>query len=319
MGACVNGRSISGTARIGRLARAFGLLLVVLGIAVAAFPFASDVYGRIVAEGNFSQAISEASGYDAVQVNAQMKRAEAFNRVMAGAESDAGQIEAQADNGYESQMTLADEILCWLDVPRLGLKVPVYRGSADEEVVAQRLMEGAVHMRQTSLPVGGASTHAVVTAHSGMRNASMFDNLGTLEPGDRFTLWVYGDALVYEMRSSEVVEPDEVAAHIGIESGRDLVTLVTCTPYGVNSHRLLVHAERVKASPPATTLPKMSDALRSPHVLLFLVALALAILVICAAVLAKGRRRSGNRIERRSSGPERCPSDPDAAGNGSRR
>ena len=295
---CARGNSAPGAGRLRRAVRGFGSLLVVCAIFVAAYPFVSDVYGRFAAERNFSQAVSQAGSYDTAQVSEQLHEAQLFNSDLAGEPDVVERLTTQADaNGYEAQMTLDDEIICWLDIPRLGLKVPVYRGSADGGVVEQRLMEGAVHMRETSLPVGGESTHAVITAHSGMRNASMFDNLGVLEPGDLFTLWVYGQPLVYEMSASEVVEPEEVPGHIGIQSGDDLVTLVTCTPYGVNSHRLLVHANRVQAAPPASTVPKMSDALRSPHVMLFMVAVALSALALCSIALAKIRR---NRAQRRT-------------------
>ena len=284
-------RPASGAGKARRAVRALGAVLVVCAIAIAAYPLASDVAGRIAAQRNFSEAAAQAQEYAPEQVGSQMADASAYNRGLAGALR--GQASADgAASDYDTQLTLADNVLCWLDIPRLALKIPVYRGSNDESVVAQRLMEGAVHLWGSSLPVGGASTRAVLTAHSGMRNASMFDDLGVLEPGDRFTLWVYGQPLVYEMQSSEVVEPNEVPSRIGIEAERDLVTLVTCTPYGVNSHRLLVHAQRVKASPPATTVPKMSDALRSPHVLLFAVALAFAIALVCSIALARHRRRS---------------------------
>ena len=279
-----------------RVVRGFGSLLVACAILVAAYPFVSDALDRFYSERSFSEAVSQAGSYDTALVNSQIREAELFNRSLAGARDAGRRLSTQADTrAYESQLTLNDEILCWLDIPRLGLKVPVYRGSADSSVVDQRLMEGAVHMRETSLPVGGESAHAVITAHSGMRNASMFDNLGLLEQGDRFTLWVYGQPLVYEMSGSEVVEPNDVGARIGVQAKRDLVTLVTCTPYGVNSHRLLVHAERVQAAPPASSVPKMSDALKSPHVMLFLVAIAFAAFAVCSIARTQLRRTRGRR------------------------
>ena len=106
-------------------------------------------------------------------------------------------------------------------------------------------MAGVGHLEGTSLPVGGASTHCVLTAHSGMRNLSMFDDIHSLEPGDLVLLHTMSKTLAYKMVDSEVVLPEEMES-LTIEPGADKVTLVTCTPYGVNDHRLLVHCVRTK-------------------------------------------------------------------------
>lgn len=106
-------------------------------------------------------------------------------------------------------------------------------------------MAGVGHLEGTSLPVGGTSTHCVLTAHSGMRNLSMFDDIHSLEPGDLVLLHTMNKTLAYRMVDSEVVLPGEMES-LTIEPGADKVTLVTCTPYGVNDHRLLVHCVRTK-------------------------------------------------------------------------
>ena len=110
------------------------------------------------------------------------------------------------------------------------------------------LMAGVGHVEGTSLPVGGESTHCVITAHSGMRNLRMFDDIRQLEPGDLVLLHTMGDVYAYRVVSSEVVWPDETSS-LAIAPGEDLLTLVTCTPYGVNDHRLLVHCERTDYVP----------------------------------------------------------------------
>ena len=109
-------------------------------------------------------------------------------------------------------------------------------------------MAGVGHVEGTSLPVGGESTHCVITAHSGMRNLRMFDDIRQLEPGDLVLLHTMGDVYAYRVVSSEVVWPDETSS-LAIAPGEDLLTLVTCTPYGVNDHRLLVHCERTDYVP----------------------------------------------------------------------
>ena len=127
----------------------------------------------------------------------------------------------------------------YVDIDAIDVHVPLYHGISDEV-----MRRGAGHMEQTSLPVGGPSTHAAVSAHRGEPGASYFKDLDLLAVGDTFSVTVYDQTLTYEVDQVLVVEPDDQTA-LAIEDGADLFTLVTCTPYGVNSHRLLVRGRRV--------------------------------------------------------------------------
>lgn len=135
------------------------------------------------------------------------------------------------------------EIMSRIRIPDIDVDLPVYHGTSD-----LALLRGAGHLRGTSLPVGGASTHAVITAHRGLAEATMFTHLDQVEVGDRFTLETFGQVLVYEVRQTQVVAPENSQA-LQAQEGRDLVTLVTCTPLGINSHRILVTGERILPTP----------------------------------------------------------------------
>lgn len=136
---------------------------------------------------------------------------------------------------------LADlPVMARLRVPRVGIDLPVRHGT-DDEVLAT----GVGHLYGTSLPVGGAGTHAVLTSHSGLPNATLFDPVHDIEVGDRIVVEVHGERLDYEVHGIEVVEPTQIEV-LGRRAGEDLLTLFTCTPYGVNSHRLMVEAHRVE-------------------------------------------------------------------------
>ena len=264
-----------------RVLLAASLLLISAAVVYAASFFVSDIVSQWRAEHEFTSMASRASAYDAAEVEAQIAKAQAYNRGVAGC-ADGGQ------EPYESQLSLAGgDVICWLEVPRLSLKVPVYRGSRDDDVVNERLMEGAVHVRGTSLPVGGDSTHAAITAHSGMRNARMFDQIDMLETGDSLVVHVLGEKLCYEVCGLETVTPEQ-AGELKVDSGQDLLTLVTCRPIGVNTERLLVHAKRT-GTMPAETLPRTADWLMSPRTLLFAGAMAVATAVLWAGVLAFAR------------------------------
>lgn len=134
-------------------------------------------------------------------------------------------------------------LMARLQIKKIDLDLPVYHGTSDETLLA-----GLGHLEGTSLPVGGEYTRSVITGHRGLANATMFTNLDKVEPGDTFTLEVFGQVLTYRVFDKKVVDPDETESLRAVE-GKDLVTLVTCTPLGINSHRILVTGERVTPTP----------------------------------------------------------------------
>lgn len=133
-----------------------------------------------------------------------------------------------------------DEVMARVVIPSLNSDLPVYHGTAEET-----LERGAGHLYGSSLPVGGEGTHAVITAHTGLSHATLWDNLVDIKEGDAFYINVVGETMKYEVREIRVVLPEETDSLTPVE-GKDLITLITCTPYGVNSHRLLVTGERVE-------------------------------------------------------------------------
>ncbi|MCD7764575.1 MAG: class C sortase [Lachnospiraceae bacterium] len=144
---------------------------------------------------------------------------------------------------YESLLNVAgDGIMGYVEIPKIDIKIPIYHGTDDEV-----LTKGAGHLYGSSLPVGGEGTHAVIAAHRGLPSAPLFTDLDLLEIGDQFYLYVLDDILAYEVDQILVVEPDETESLVPTE-GEDYVTLVTCTPYGVNTQRLLVRGHRVEYS-----------------------------------------------------------------------
>ena len=134
-------------------------------------------------------------------------------------------------------------VMARLIVPSGKIDLPVYHGTSDEV-----LHKGVGHLFGTDLPVGGEGTHAVLTGHTGLTSATLFDHLDEVKEGDAIYVQVAGEKLKYEVHSTAVVLPDETDS-LKTQQGKDLLTLITCTPYGINSHRLLVHAHRVPMDP----------------------------------------------------------------------
>lgn len=145
---------------------------------------------------------------------------------------------------YKDQLRIdGTDVMARIRIPEIDVDLPIYHGTSDEV-----LNKGAGHLEGTSLPVGGLGTHSVITAHRGLADATMFTNLNKVGIGDRFTIEVAGQVLTYEIRETRVVHPENTR-FLKADPNRDLVTLVTCTPLGINTHRILVTAERVTPTP----------------------------------------------------------------------
>lgn len=143
------------------------------------------------------------------------------------------------DVTYESVLSIDDSgYMCSVEIPKIDVSLPVYHGTSETV-----LKKGAGHLEGSSFPVGGESAHAVISAHTGLSTAKMFTDLTDMEEGDVFFLHVLDETLAYKVCSIRVVLPEEVE-YLSVQKDRDLVTLLTCTPYGVNTHRLLVTGER---------------------------------------------------------------------------
>lgn len=170
-----------------------------------------------------------------------LKEAESYNRKLFSGEYDRTKW---TENGYYDMLRLeTTDVMAYIRIPRIDVILPVYHGTEEESA----LHRGVGHLEASSLPVGGENTHAVLSAHTGMAESRMFTDLELLEPGDIFYIDILGQTLAYQIMSEDditVVLPSQIS-NIAIERGEDLVTLVTCTPYGVNTHRLLVKGHRI--------------------------------------------------------------------------
>ena len=198
-----------------------------------------------------------------------------------------GQEDITNTPGYKRYLKTLEEpmgIIGIVKIPKIGVKLPIYHGTKEDT-----LARGAGHLYGTDLPVGGKGRHTVITVHTGLPNATMFDSLTDLKKGDYFYLDEQGETLRYKVFRINVVDPHDISL-LQREKGRDLATLLTCTPYGVNSHRLLVTGYRVLPDPVAPP----EDHVQWPlWMTLFVIAMifSAAILAMMITVVAGKRRR----------------------------
>ena len=215
------------------LAAACGAVALGLMFYPLAGELVSDKYHSDV-ETTYTAAIEDT---DAAELTAQREAAEQYNTMLSGAAITEGGASAPP-LAYAQQLTVGG-VMCYVEIPKIGVYLPVEHGTS-----ADTLEKSVGHVVGTSLPVGGASTHAVLSAHSGMASSKLFSDIDQLAEGDTFYIHVLGEALAYKVDAINTVLPTDTSL-LQIADGKDLVTLVTCTPFGINTHRLLVRGHRV--------------------------------------------------------------------------
>ena len=217
-----------------KLIIAMGFIFLI-GLAVLLYPVMSNVINtarnadRIADYENFVATITEAD------------YTEYFDKAHEYNEKLANHLVSKGDESYDEALNIgASGMMGYLEIPKIKVRLPIYHG-VEEKV----LQVGIGHIEGTSLPVGGESTHCVLSGHRGLPSATLLTNLNRMEEGDEFYIYVLNEIIAYRVDDIRVVKPDEMDS-LGIERGEDYVTLVTCTPYGINSHRLLVRGTRTE-------------------------------------------------------------------------
>ena len=212
---------------------ALGLMLYPLIGELVSEKYHSDV------ETTYTAAIEDT---DDAEIVAQREAAQQYNAMLSGAATITEGGASAPPLAYAQQLTVGG-VMAYVDIPKIGVYLPVQHGTD-----ADTLERAVGHVVGTSLPVGGSNTHAVLSAHSGMASSKLFSDIDQLTVGDTFYIHVLGDTLAYRIDAINTVLPTDTSL-LQIEDNKDLVTLVTCTPFGVNTHRLLVRGHRVPYVP----------------------------------------------------------------------
>ena len=257
---------------------ALGLLLYPLVGELLNEKYHSDV------ETTYTAAIEDTD--DAV-LTAQRQAAEQYNAMLSGAATITEGGASAPPLAYAQQLTVGG-VMAYVDIPKINVYLPVQHGTD-----ADTLERAVGHVVGTSLPVGGSSTHAVLSAHSGLASSKLFSDIDQLAVGDVFYIRVLGDTLVYEVDSIHTVLPTDTSL-LQIEDGKDYVTLVTCTPFGVNTHRLLVRGHRIPYTPEQATAAAVEKPAASSWTQHYLTGLGIglgAVAVIGGAYFLARRKR----------------------------
>lgn len=260
-------------------------LIFLIGLSLLLYPTISDYWNSF----HQSQAIAGYAGavanLDDESYEQYWTDAQAYNASL----SAAGHRYQPSEDGhaqYESLLNISGNgIMGYIEIPAIGVSLPIYHG-VDDTV----LQIAVGHIEGSSLPVGGPGTHCVVSGHRGLPSAKLFTDLDQLTEGDVFLLRVLDEVLTYEVDQIHIVLPQEVEL-LDIEPGQDLCTLVTCTPYGVNSHRLLVRGHRIENQESGSTIRVTGNAMRIPPVQVAPVVAAPMLFLLLIVMLVNGRKK----------------------------
>lgn len=217
------------------------VILIVGAIGIFLYPTVSQLINNQYAKGTVEQYNRQVTTLSVMEKEKMLSEARQYNLNLSNNVSDSFSPDAfNVDPQYKDIMNITEDgQMGSVSIPSIGCELPIYHGTSEDI-----LDKGAVHMASTSFPIGGESTHAVISAHTAYPGKEFFNKLTDVEIGDEFTISILGDALTYRVVDINIILPDDTSL-LRIVDGKDLVTLVTCTPYSVNTHRLLVRGERV--------------------------------------------------------------------------
>ena len=265
------------------------ILIFLVGLSVMLYPTVSDYVNQrhqSRALASYDETVNEMSDAD---YTAYLEAADAYNQRLAATPN--AFFTPEQVSGYDETLDVSGTgIMGYITIPKISVELPIYHGT-DEGV----LQVAAGHLEGSSLPVGGAGTHAVISAHRGLPSAKLFTNLDELEVGDRFTITVLNRVLTYEVDQISIVLPTEIDQLLPTE-GMDYVTLMTCTPYGINTHRLLVRGKRVETTESQKHIRVAADAFRiEPIIVAPILAIPMLLAALVGVLVAPHLRKRSKR------------------------
>ncbi len=277
----------------GRTGTVILVVVFLVGMALLLYPSVSNWWNQKVASravAAYDEAVTE---LDEADYTAMREAADAYNQKLAayGSASTISNSELVDEDYWDLLDITGTGIMGYITIEKINVELPIYHGTSTSV-----LQVGAGHLEGTSLPVGGASTHCVISAHRGLPSALLFTNLDQLEEGDTFYLTVLDQVYTYEVDQITIVLPDELE-NLYIEDGEDYCTLMTCTPYGINTHRLLVRGVRV-SNEDSAHIRVTAEAYEIDTILVAAALAAPLLLILLIRLIVSSRRKDTKKSEK---------------------
>ncbi len=261
------------------------VIIMLLGIGLLLYPTVADYWNSIHQSAAISKYVEAVGDINQEEYDRLLKEAAEYNKELRARGFSLNLTESEMEKYLKTLDFAGTGMMGYIEIQRINCVLPIYHGIDDG------ILQTAIgHIPGTSLPVGGDSTHAVLSGHRGLPSARLFTDLDKLEKGDIFVLRIMNEVLTYEVDQIEIVLPANVS-NLEIEEGKDYCTLITCTPYGVNSHRLLVRGHRVENGREADLSQVVAEAVQIDKRLVAPVLAIPILLILIIGVLIKNRRR----------------------------
>lgn len=263
------------------------ILALFAGLSLLLYPTVSDYWNSLHASQAVADYAENVRNLEAEKYEQVLQDAKSYNQMLPYEQTTFALSEEEKET-YDALLDISGTgVMGYIEIPTVNISLPVYHGTEDA------VLQIAVgHLEWSSLPVGGESTHCVLSGHRGLPSAKLFTNLDKLVAGDKFIMRVLDEVLTYEVDQILIVEPTDVSTLI-IEAGKDLCTLVTCTPYGINSHRLLVRGHRIENQDEAKAIRVTSDAIQiEPLIVAPAVALPMLLVLLVILLVSGGKTKS---------------------------
>lgn len=274
---------------VSRIISAFFAIVLVAGLGLIAYPTVSDWWNRMHQSRAVATYVEKTKDLSGAQRKAMLKAAREYNAQLTS-QTDRWRPTEEQKKQYESILDVSGTgIMGYVSIPKLKVQLPIYHGT-DEGV----LQIAIGHLEGTSLPVGGKTTHAAISGHTGLPSAKLLTGLDTLVKGDTFAFHVLGETYTYQVDQISVVLPSDLSK-LNIEDGKDYATVITCTPYGVNTHRLLVRGHRIP-NPKTPDTTDYEEPLRVTLIVMICVAVAVLAIAVMLIVHAVRRRPRGSHV-----------------------
>ena len=261
------------------------VLALLAGLSLLLYPTVSDYWNSLHASQAVATYAEDVKSIDKTQYDELLAAAHSYNESLHTRTNDFYLTDEQ-QAAYDTLLNIGQTgIMGYIEIPVIKLSLPIYHGTSDY------VLQIAVgHLDWTFLPVGGTGTHCVLSGHRGLPSAKLFTNLDQMKTGDTFVIRVLDEVLTYEVDQILIVEPNNTSA-LTIEAGKDLCTLVTCTPYGINSHRLLIRGHRVENTPEAKMIRVVADAIQIEPLIVAPVVAAPVLLILFVMLMLPKRKK----------------------------
>ena len=268
----------------------FGVVFIA-GLSLLLYPTVSDYWNSFHQSRAIASYVDAVDNTDEQKLDEMRKAAQAYNEKLLS-KQDRYEMSDQDKAEYESLLDVSGTgVMGYVEIPSINVSLPIYHGT-DNTI----LQIGVGHIEGTSLPVGGASTHCAVSGHRGLTSSKLFTDIDQMAEGDTFKLYVLGETLTYEVDQIRIVLPDELN-DLKIEEGQDYCTLITCTPYGVNSHRLLIRGHRIANDAQGLIVEDVKQV-QPLHEAIVLGILFLVLYIIICKILSKRYCIDSDRIRK---------------------